>query len=60
MVVGPLHYSPGNYNFPRSTNKIKIFDEISSDRLHPQSWGLSDTPMMGGVMGGIQHPPPMM
>ena len=35
VVVDPPHYSPGNYNFLRRTNKIKFFDEISSDRLQP-------------------------
>ena len=29
-VIGPPHYSQGNYNFPRSTEKINFFDEISS------------------------------
>ena len=39
VVVVPPHYFPWNYDFPRRTNKIKFFDEISSDRLHPNDGG---------------------
>ena len=46
VVVDLPHYAPGNYNFPKSTNKIKFFDEISSDRLHPPSWGVSQGHLM--------------
>ena len=31
-IYGPLHYSLGYYNLPRSTNKIQFFDEISISR----------------------------
>ena len=29
-TYGSLHYSLGEFNFPKSTNKIRFFEEIST------------------------------